>query len=205
MKLLIAILLCAACNTLPHVEPAPRAPHSRDVATVRVVADCVSEMPGSESIEWSPEKIATGVVVSEAHVLTAEHAVFCPTIPSAEVWLDPDRRFRMDVIHDDVMFGGGADIAELRAIGELDRFGLHVAPPKLGRAAIDDVVCVAPYLRPESCGVIDGRDQIVVEMRHGDSGAPVYNAAGELVGIVSRGGEGHTLYAPIDARWLEGT
>lgn len=198
MRRLLLLTAMSACGGLAHVQPAIRTDIERRATVVRVHSVC----PGFF------ESDGTGVVVSEAHVLTAAHVVFCPGIPRVSAALPDGSWFSMEVERDDAMFGSGADLARLRLVGAYDRFGLHVPPPAIARAHVYDTLCLQPFGREGACGHFepyDGRMTFQVPSRPGDSGSPVY-LDGFLVGLLTKGGpDGYSEYVPVDYDWLEGT
>lgn len=203
MTLALALVGC----TFPHVEPQLRAQDTQGRAAIRIHTSC-SEAdpfgPDEQSITWSPDGWATGVIISEHYALTAAHAVRCPIIPDVVATLTDGRWYRMDVKKDDAMFGDGADIALLE-IASADQFHMDIAPPKLGHATVDDPA-IGALFRHDVYGSFDGSNQLTLRTRPGDSGAGVYNLAGELVGLVVAGDGAYTTrYVPVTARWLEGT
>jgi hypothetical protein len=221
---MIALLL-AACH-LPHVDPARRLPDQELASIMRLDVSCGGADPFSwmgglptpapdgsvpDDQTWVPSGTATGVVVSEWHVLTAAHAVRCPVLPSITATLPSGRVLPMSVELDDFMFGEGADVARL-VISDAEAFDLGVAPPRLARAREGERLAAVVRRRLGaivSVGTYRGHGGIVdgIAGRPGDSGAPVYDAAGELVGIILGGAldGSYVRYYPIEGRWLAGT
>lgn len=199
----LPVLAVAACARLPHVDPQPRTPRQQTAAVARVDVACAAD----DFDPWSASRTGTGVVISERHILTAAHVVRCPTI--AQVWatLDNGRRLMMVVERDDSVFGEGTDVARLE-IASADSFRLGLAPPRLDRAGPGSGLFASVRGGQQLRGMYRGHGGLVDGMvtRPGDSGAPVYDAAGALVGIVIEGdSRAITRYYPIDERWLEGT
>lgn len=214
MKSLILALTLVGC-TFPHVEPQLRAQDTQERAAIRIHTSCSEASPfktgepgdphaGDPDIVWYPDGWATGVIISEHYALTAAHAVRCPIIPDVVATLVDGRWFTMNVKKDDAMFGEGADIALLE-IASADQFHEDIAPPKLGHAIVNDPA-IGALFRHDVYGSFDGSNQLTLRTRPGDSGAGVYNLAGELVGLVVAGDGAYTTrYVPVTARWLEGT
>src|SRR5690242_16096175 len=96
-SLLLALVGCS----LPHVDPLPRNKYAQRSTLVELVSSCTEETPFADDniirwepdgtpvglMEWMPNKRATGVIISERHVLTAAHAVMCPVIPEVTAWM----------------------------------------------------------------------------------------------------------------------
>ena len=215
MRLLLLLCL-AGCSLFPlkHVDPAQRAAGAQDGTIVRVDIDCSEPFPFKTGepgdpnlfepdIVWIGPRTATGVVVSERHVLTVAHAVFCPTIPTAVVTMPSGKQWRVDVTIDAGMFGDGTDLARLELVGDADRFDLGVAPPKLGR--IGDRACVLTR-RGRACGDLHG-PYVDAPTYKGDSGSPVYDMGGDLIGLVTSGDDDHTVtrFVRVTPWWLKGT
>jgi hypothetical protein len=175
--------------------------------------------PTYDWITWAPDRAATGVMISEKHALTAGHVVQCPVIPGAHIFI-PGRdyrhtRYRMVVDRDEIGFGDGkTDAAHLTAIGAYDRFGVHIAPPALGPDPHMGTTVCAEVLRKGGptpvCGTMMWYGVFDATTIPGDSGAPVYDEQGRLLGLVIQsveiaGGKFYTRYQPVDASWLEGT
>jgi hypothetical protein len=147
----------------------------------------------------------TGVILDDTHVLTAFHVVDCDTEPVISVlnvagkmvWMTIDK-VRMD-----------ADLARLVTTkGKTLALGFYpIASPRIGqRPLIGDTVCMAAALPDweRDCSKVSKKDKIprikhdelghpawssdvMLEgrVRHGNSGAAVYDSAGNLVGIVT--------------------
>ena len=215
-KALISLLvLFSACVRLAHIEPESRTVQTRRLATVRVLVSC-NPFPATppsagdtdadhwfEDESFATSKWATGVIISERHVLTAGHAVGCLSIPEADVYLLNGKHMHMAVTHDDIVFGQGQDVGRLE-IASADRFHTYIKPPKL--AGTESTAWCAYTLH----GVLCGKGSrfhwtLDVETKKGDSGSAVYDEFGDLVGIVVRSGKDYTIVQPIEARWLEGT
>lgn len=221
MRKLLVLLFLAGCYRIHHIDPKPRQPEAERLATVRVDVTCTTEAPFKtgdpgdphqfdSDIEWIGPRTATGVIVSDRHVVTAAHAVFCPTIPGVVVTLQDGRRFRMDAERDDAVFGSGTDVARL-VISADDRFFLDLTPPELGSTEPDGYV-VASTLHGFAPGTFTGVQRRLdgVKTRPGDSGSGVYTMSGQLIGIIVKGGTytdgtSFSTYEPLTPYWLEGT
>lgn len=217
LKLLVFVLL-AGCYRIHHIDPQTRQPEAERLATVRIDVTCTSDAPFKTGepgdphifdpdIQWIGPRTATGVIVSDRHVITAAHAVYCPDFPGVMVTLQDGRRFRMDVERDDAVYGSGADVARL-VIAADDRFFLSLTPPTLGATEPDGYV-VASTLHGFAPGTFTGvrRGLDGVKTRPGDSGSGVYTMSGQLIGIIVKGAldGSSSTYEPLTPYWLEGT
>jgi hypothetical protein len=182
--LLFAALLmsCSSCAAATHM-------YRRDVieqhnAAVKVETTC------GDSVHWG-----TGVIVSDEYVLTANHVVQCAIIPGIPLYVPPDKitvdpgdGTKREVSLEMHFDGPERDVARLRTVGSsLEDFSSPVrigAMPELG-----DKVCEASAVPRWTyrCGTVqvsDGYIRIEMRVEHGNSGSALYNARGELVGIV---------------------
>lgn len=215
MKLFALLLTLASCLRLPHVESQLRAPQHQAATIVSIESDCSDPDPFPSSdpagnkldnaIHWGRAR-GVGVVISEAHVLTAAHVVDCgPTIPNVVVTLPSGRRLRMLVERDERIFGDGRDLARL-VMASGSTFDLHIAPPVLATSEPGDAV-----LFGRAHGVARGRGEVTrvggASVGPGWSGMPVYRDDGALLGIVTGGdtSAAFVTYEPLDASWLKGT
>ncbi len=167
----LVVVVCVACVRLPYVAPQLRtvADQTRTLATV--AASCTSPDPMTTPgllaprhgprIEWWTH-LGHGVVVDERHVLTAWHVIGpCPFDREIIVTLYDGREFTMELT--DEWRDHDVDLARLE-IASGSRFKLHVAPPIIGRLA----------------------NHYVDRPSHpGDSGSPVYDAGGALLGLIT--------------------
>lgn len=208
LSLYLLALSLFGCARLPHVDPEPRDHSTMRASTVRVDVRC-------GFFDDVLESTATGVIISERHVLTAAHAVRCTEIPTVHVtYLTPDgdeRRLRMVVTHDDAVYGEWQDIARME-VASAENFGVRIAPPLISPGWPKDIsyypVEWCAYLRSgEACGEGSYREYTLqAQVRPGDSGSPVYDEKGRLVGLVVRGGPYLlTAVEPVGLRWMVGT
>jgi S1-C subfamily serine protease len=186
------LVLLVGCVSLPHIPAEPRGYAERERAAVRVDMACsVAGIPGWEDEphydDWTIGHIGSGVVLDERHVLTAAHVVRCPTIPGVMLTTFDGRHIQAVVTHEDQ----AADVAVLE-LATADRLHLDVAPPARARVAIGDAVCAetSDPARQTYCGVVEyvGDDvaRAAFTAIRGNSGAPVYDAQGRLVGLVTK-------------------
>lgn len=214
-RLALFVLVMVGCVRLPHVEPAPRSEVAQYLTSVKVEVDC----DGSSAMFWSEGRSGTGVIISERHVLTAQHVVACPAIPNVHVTFatsDGPKRLRMYVIKEDP----DTDIAKLE-IGSAENFHLNVPPPALWEGDGDlggEGACAWPDRT--ICGIVTFENNTAIfgmNAEKGDSGAGVYlnglnystgkytTHAGLLFGLVIRKGDGYTRITRVSPVWLEGT
>jgi len=201
MKLTAICILLSACVNLPHLDPAPRSPNAVDSTTVLVESACADDYTDW----WS--KAGTGVAISERHILTAAHVVSCPALPGVLVTFPSGRKMNMVVERDAAMFEDGSDVARLE-IFSAENFNLGIVPPCLA-APVENEALTA-HLRDgrTATGTYLGSNVIqYMATSHGDSGSGVWNIAGCLVGLVSKGTEDHsyTRIVPVGKTWLSGT
>jgi len=197
LKILIALVLCA-CVRQPHVDPAPRSEVDASRSVVLVESSCGAD----DEASWGSEHRGTGVIISERYVLTAAHVTACPEIPVVHVTFR-GVRWSMHVEREDIR----ADVARLE-IATAERFHLDVPPPELAPIETETVFAhVLGRWGESSRGSTSETSTLVRHMItiHGDSGAPVYNTAGQLVGLVTAGNGIDTTIAPVGMTWLEGT
>lgn len=200
----LAVLAAAAsaCVHVPRVAPAMRTEAERSLTTVRIESSCGGFVDDGEHV-------GTGVIISERHVLTAAHVVACSAIPVVHVTYRRDgeiKRQRMVVTREDT----DRDVARLE-IASADRFRVNVAPPVVRAPDPGERVCAElPRLMgiDAACGSIvsDWTVARTMKTRPGDSGAPIFDATGTLVGLVSASGVStanrpYTRIALIDDSW----
>jgi len=204
MKSIVALpMFLAACVNLPHVAPKLRTTQSDLTSTVvRLSITCTEQSPFSlaEDIEWIKPRGGMGVIVSERDVLTALHVVSCPTLPSIKAYL-PNGHWQMMVVTRE---DSKNDLARLE-IASADRFHLNVAPPVIGLPNLGIDVCTPLG----SCGSILHATTNTVDVslvsHPGDSGSPVYDTTGALIGLVSKGNGTVTVLSRLNKSWLSGT
>ncbi len=202
MSLAVIASALSACVHLPRVAPAARTEAERTLTTVRIESSCGGFVDGAEHT-------GTGVIISERHVLTAAHVVACSEIPVVHVFYShagKTKRQRMVVTRAD----HDRDVARLE-LASADRFRMNVAPPVVRAPDPGEHVCAElPRLSgvDAACGSIASEWTVARTMstRPGDSGAPIFDQGGTLVGLVSASGTStaqrpYTRIALIDDSW----
>lgn len=142
-----------------------------------------------------PIKNGSGVILNSREVMTAHHVVDCRYHPLAEPGtLDYVRAVRESgesvKMYLDRYGRDGADSAVLKAA---EGYEFTNAPEVLqGNAFANDIVCAqtsVPF-RQRKCGIVDlemrRRYYTGIRVDYGNSGSGVFNARGELVGLVTR-------------------
>lgn len=220
----------------PHVEPAMRTESDEQRAAVALSTSCTEGNPLNDmeqldpvlamrnhrpDVEWQPDRIGAGCVISERYILTSAHLVRCSFPPSVRVLLSNGRIVNAVVDRDDAMFhhgkGSGSDLARLELLGT-DGFGLGIAPPRLPSPDASEIMFgdkICEYTRSDArCGEMLAVDDRIAQFAApgdlGRSGACDYDH-GLLVGVtadvlstvdsVSLGTEA----IRVGPYWLEGT
>jgi S1-C subfamily serine protease len=194
-KIIIRVIMffasfAGACVPTQYQVPRARSPVEQMRSAVVVESRCVDDAFG-EAIEWLPPSFGSGVVVTDRTIITAQHVVECPTIPQVHVTLTSGRRLRAYVSREDREH----DRAVI-TIGSADRFWHGLAPPTGGVFEyVDHSVCaeVAFPRARRLCGIATTPSRATFVSRRGNSGSPVYDGAGNLVGI--------TTAVSDDKRW----
>jgi hypothetical protein len=213
MKKLVWLMFVFSCARLAHVEPQPRGFTAATLTSVEVVSHCAGKVG----------RHGHGVIISERHVITAQHVVRCAELPTVRVTFATKgglKTLRMAVTREDP----DADIARLEILSA-ERFQLNVAPPKLwpvDSLPTNEYACAwtpGSTIKYGKCGFV-GVDPTMINLmvaEYGDSGAGVYTQGldttrgvwtgmeGYLIGIIIRDGGDFIRIAPIDVSWLEGT
>jgi hypothetical protein len=205
-RVLFVVLVCAlaVCCSFARIpgRPRPRAVQASTAVSVEVL--CVDADPFVTSAD--PFQIygghGSGVIVDARHVLTAFHVARCPYLPDVHVVTADGRRYHVLVRRE----WRREDVALLE-IADASSFG-PIAPPVIASPATRASICASPSypMRMWSCGAVDElRDALTDEdlpkmpgTRYGDvsvamlvvpgnSGAPVYDEVGRLVGLAVEG------------------
>lgn len=176
IAILLAVLTgCSSCSATQNAPPSGPDPVAglseadQAAATVEVIA-C--------------DQVGSGVIVSERHVLTAFHVVQGCGIFVIKLADGTLRIARLEVAH-------SADLARLIVLDDkLPNYRLRTASSSMGQP-----VCLtaASPKRVRECGIVkilkrdrneSGDVRITAKVVKGNSGAPAFDEAGRLVGVV---------------------
>jgi S1-C subfamily serine protease len=192
MKLAIIFLALFACNV--NTRTLPRSYQQQLSTTVRIETVCIYGEPykliDKESVTLTVHaKSGTGALLDGRHVLTAYHVVDCDDSKTLSVKLSNDRRYQVHLFAIDK----DNDLAILEL--ETDDV-LSVVPPTIGDLTSQSVCMVTA--RPTNlykCGrllinlkeVSKNKDtRLTIKTEPGNSGGPVYDSMGRLVGITTK-------------------
>lgn len=136
------------------------------------------------------EYLGRAVALGPRYAVTASHVVRCQDIAHpVQVMVSRDGMEPIEVVVDAVLVGADAARLVVAGKGSFDEWAsLSLAP-----ASIGDTVCSVSgmHITVRKCGdVVDAdSDQFKASFRTipGDSGSPVYNSYGEVVGIIIAG------------------
>jgi len=175
----------AACNGCAAVQtPSRRAPlaEMQRLATVAVHMTCMT--PRGELEQWG----GTGIITGPWEVMTASHVAHCDGVGLLSLRGLDGKYISASLVHEDQKH----DVAKLRPAVELPSWKWTWGPsPKDG-----EVICFesATPRRSRKCGKVSYTDGLAgAEVRTdasaipGNSGSGVFNAGGQLVGILTRG------------------
>lgn len=201
LTLLVAAVAigCGDGCAYPHsrLDPVPRVMGHQFDTAVRVEMLCLDHDPFLDMI--APQigaGVGSGVIVDARHVLTAHHVIDCPYMPDVHVVLADGRRLRVAVEKE----WRDSDVARL-VIASGDTFG-NIPPPPTSSPGIGAGVCAAPSFPKHEgiCGQVEHVTEntcsagakrwchdieLVMEVHGGNSGSPIYDAGGSLVGLVT--------------------
>lgn len=179
---LVAMAL-AGCAPAPRPE-ALRGPKGQADTVVRVEVFCLVTDPYVTDRVITTGGTGSGVLVAPDRVVTAAHVTECDYLADIHVTTSDNRRFPVRVDR----FDRAADLVSLRVSSAVDTIIAPqiASPPRQGsevwlRYAVPE--------RGSTSGIVLGADGDRVAhtalTRHGNSGGPVYDAEGHLVGIVT--------------------
>lgn len=196
IKSLVIAMIASGCIHLPAMEPQPRGYLARERAAVAITVECA----------WGAPRTASGVAISERHILTAAHVTECPTIPTIRVWFfdadgEVDRQSRFAVVEREDL---DSDVALIEVFAQ-NNIGRGYVPPTLSREVEVGCAVLAFPKREVKCGEFLSQSTLDVSTRSGNSGSGVYDQDGALVGIVSSSlASGSTYVARVNETWLRG-
>lgn len=201
MKLSLLSLTLSACVYAPHMEPQVRSQYAQEYSVVKVESSCGDPLSFNPN-PWDSSHVGSGVVISERYVLTAAHVTACAELPNVHVTFPDGERFLVTVDREDI----GHDIARLE-IFSASNFNRGIRPPTLAIPSPYDLVCAETgYPKREShCGDAVTATAATFSSIGGNSGSPVYNDNGDLVGLVAASIGEYTRFVPVTKSWLSGT
>jgi S1-C subfamily serine protease len=189
----LALLICGCAYT----QKLPRNFHDQNSTTVRVETACIMGGPygliDHQKVEFDLHMFSgTGVQLDGRHVLTAYHVVTCDDGRTLWVKLANDKRYEAhlyakDEVHD-------LAILEIETDDEI-----NVIQPVIADFDYRDICIVtAQPIKTRKCGralqvikdpekdVPDRNVIVTIKVEPGNSGAPIYDSAGRLVGIITK-------------------
>lgn len=186
MRFLVLALLLTACSSCATFAPSHSMSRIQQYnAMVLVRTTCSDGRVGQGS----------GMLVSEDRVLTALHVVQCEIVPGVPIYLPANRievlATAKDVADADVELEiSKQDVARLRLkTSNLAKFAAPVSiapPPVVGsKVCVVSAVPRATYRCGEAQEQIPGRVVFSIFTEHGNSGSPVFDERGRLVGILT--------------------
>lgn len=188
--LLIALAAtCGSCAGATYLRPATRTAAEQHNAAVDIEVAC-GTLDENLAVVSVSEHVGSGVVVGKHEILTAEHVAHCSENEVMAMFVDPgDGELHAATV--DIILPY-SDIARIHVEDDLSHWltPISIGPmPKVG-----DRVCEAASNPRETyrCltaqmprpGTKDGDIQLDGYLEFGNSGAPLSNDRGQLVGIV---------------------
>lgn len=185
-------MFCVCCATLPRpAQPESRSQQAQKLTAVKIGTICVHKIDpdNDNNRDIYSTWIGSGVIVDDYHVLTVNHVTDCSdgaTLGGLYIRLYDGRVVGMKIAKSDKV----ADLALLERVNG-DKIGIHVTPPVINMVTKHDIVCATTSFPDKawSCGTVKDVTQDTVEIsqnvEHGNSGSPMYNIQGNLVGIVT--------------------
>lgn len=202
LALLIFLAVTSVCCGRPHVNT----PHvsASDAILARASATVAIEVRGcAPEVSATGRVYGSGVILDEHHVLTAAHVVATCNGPITIARTDGAKfEAEPEIVVLDV------DLARIKTTASIASPG---NAPILGIGKRGQVVCfvAGSPVRRYSCGIVEHMSDGSGGIYHnattipGNSGSPIYDARGRLLGIVVTRHDGGGAATPIASRsWL---
>lgn len=182
---LLALSSCVGCVASLRSAVPVRSIQEQRGSTVSILMLCSKDATTGEP----RASMGSGVVVSPNEVLTAAHVVDgCGVRPNISAAEPGDFSHNMKIVLD----APSADLARLQIV---DQSSFHAAP-RVGISSVEprDAVCIVSGIPTIDyrCGVVEQKTSaakqnldLSILVEPGNSGGPVYDRRGRLVGIVT--------------------
>lgn len=190
---IVAICILIACVSPAPPPENPRIPRTtptQEYTTAMIEHTCI-ESHNLSDLRMS-QRVGTGVVIDDYHVLTAFHVIECPVLSYITVKLADNRVFRMVVTKSEPT----RDLAMLSVFGSKG-FELQLGPALIGqppKQGSDVCFFTGAPQRTRRCGPYNSRIKtdklpdamfVIAQADPGNSGSGIYDVSGRLVGIVT--------------------